>query len=107
MPQTQIIPTTTMLSINGTDIAIYTYYDDSGTYGHLLSAFIAEAPDTLNGTPYTEGELVMTYAHSNPAAHADFFIDSNGDLTVLSYDSNFPASAYAIDSSTGQLSITV
>ena len=107
MPQIKQSPSTTTLTSNGVQTDIYTYYQIANPLGHLVSAVIVQAPTSFNGASFIEGELALTYDHVNHTAHLDFMINPNGELVVLSYDSAVPASAYEIESLTGQLQITL
>ena len=54
MSQVSILPVQTAVSYVGSNIAIRTFYS-AGSYSYV---FIANAPGSLFGTPYVEGELV-------------------------------------------------
>ena len=107
MPQNATIPTTTTINVvGGSSIDIYTYYND-GTFGPLLSALITDTPFPINMTPFTEGELALTYTTGANPTVLDFIINPNGELTAISYDAAFPASNYSTDPLSGQLQVTV
>lgn len=98
MPQTQIVPTQTSISVIGLNIAIKTEYVSSGP-PNVISAFISETIGMLNGTSYVEGELIITV---KDYPDTDFLLDSMGNLIVISDDAN----NYNIDSN-GNLTYTV
>jgi len=104
MPETKLISTTTTKTVDGSDITIYSFYDPKDT-GHLLSALIADIPETIDGAAFIEGELAMRFQHTNYAAHLDFIVNGDGELLVISHDSAFPANIYSIEQLTGELQI--
>lgn len=107
MPQNAVIPTTTELNnISNNAIEIHTYYNGE-QLGKLIRAQITETPFPINGTAFREGCLAMTYVLNAFPNTLNFFINPNGDLNVTSFDVGFPASYYAVDASSGQLSVTV
>ena len=105
MPESKLISTTTSLTVSGTDLTIYTYYDEQDT-GHLLSALLVDVPSVLDYIPFIEGELAMRMKHNNCASHLDFLINGDGELIVISYDSAFPANIYDVDQQTGEIQVT-
>lgn len=107
MPQYQIIPTTTEINqIGSNTLEIHTFYNGD-QLGKLIRAQITENNFAINGTPFKQGELAMTYVlYANPN-ELNFFINPNGDLNAVSFDNTFPASNYAVDSPTGMLTVTV
>lgn len=107
MPQTASIPTSTDVTLNGANVTIYTYYDDQSV-PHLIGALITDIVETIDGVDFIEGELAIRFRHSNYASHTDCVLSGQtGELTIISYDTDYPASIYDVDQSSGELSITV
>lgn len=106
MPQTSSIPTTTEVTLSGADVTVYTYYDDQ-TIPHLIGCLITDIVETIDGVNFIEGELAMRFRHTDYALHTDLIINPAGELILISFDASYPASIYAVDPSSGELSITV
>jgi len=98
MPQTAIIPTFTSISIIGTQISIKSQYVNVPPY--TIIAFIADVDGTLDGVSYFQGDLIFSVMNY-PGLAINFYLDSNGNLVVNSFDANH----YSIDSN-GQLTYT-
>lgn len=80
MPETKVISTLTDLSLNGTDIAIRTFYSEPGDLPDTLSAFISDELGSQDGTSYIEGKLLIKMKES--PEHLSYLIDSNGHLIL-------------------------
>ena len=95
MPETQIIPTQTTLSIVGNVISIFTQYIGE-ELPYIISTFISNTAGSFNGVSYTEGELLVEMKTVKYPSQIDCWIDMNGNLIVKSEGGD--TSNYSIDS---------
>jgi len=97
MPQTQIISTSTDVTVIGTDIEIYTFYNQPPPV--VTSAFISQLVQLVGGISFVEGEGGINKTSTPPV----FYVNSDGDLVIQASD----ALSYGIDILTGQLQYTI
>lgn len=96
MADRKVLNTSTDLILTGPDIGIYTYYTPRL---EDISAFITNSVTTQNGVSFLENELGYT---KRGYADVSFFINEYGELVVLADNPD----KFAIDATTGQLTIT-
>lgn len=103
MPESKIITTQTTLTVIGTAISLKTLYLDESITG-VISAFLSETVggETLDGTPFIEGEGGVTIGLGYYPAELDFQVNGNGELIVIAPDS----ANFSVDTDTGQLVYT-
>jgi hypothetical protein len=96
MSETVTLSTKTTLSISGSSISIYTYYNDDEDSA-TITAFLSSLSQTINGVSFEEGEGGITTEDTDNV----FYLNSNndGDLLILGDD----AENYFLDEDTGQL----
>ena len=95
MADKRVLTTHTDVTIQGTNIEIYTYYTPRE---NDIFAFITDSLKTENGVSFVENELGYTKRGYDDVS---FFINENGELVVLANNPD----QFAIDTD-GQLTIT-
>ena len=101
MAEERLIFTTTLTSVDGTDIDIFTFYDPSAD--KLPNTLLGEIPEAVGqkeGVNFVEGELVLTL--KNYPDNIYYEVNAKGELIVYTPTVN-DASQYSIDNPTGQL----
>ena len=84
-----LVNTKTRVTVSGSDLGIYTWYNQLVQGLGYLLFWINGTPRSVNGVRFIEGELGYTI-ENNPDF---FFLNKNGDLIA---NTNNPT-AYAID----------
>jgi hypothetical protein len=89
MAETKQIATNTEVTVTGTSLVIYTFYDQAAGEA-LLNFFITELISIINNINFVEGELGYNIAEM---PNTSFLVDDNGELIAIDID----ASVYSID----------